>query len=373
MAEARLERRYFKTYYDFLYNGRLNGEEKLIFVALKSFLDFSMDKNGTKGEAYPTIKTLCGITDWGKQKVIDVIKSLVKKNVVKKIRRGFNKSNLYIIADYEEMWTDKSPEAVKKAETDDKNKSMTLENYITEIEKMGYEVEVRKTEPAPASDAITMPESRKTEPASASNATIMPENKKTGSVSASNTTTMPESRKTEPVSTSNITTNKPKSQVPYQTFKANVDEPKSQEQNSMSKSNADESKNQKQDSATKSDADALLNRLWKLYPVKKGKGRISAAQKKKLLKIGYDEMARAIERYKQYVESVDYLHYQYGSTFFNGGYVDYLDANYDPESEPKAKSSPEIKHEQKKNWFNDYPTREYDFDEITRNLFNQSF
>lgn len=357
MAEARLERKFFKTYYDFLYNGRLSGEEKLIFVALKSFLDFSMDKNGTKGEAYPTIKTLCEITNWSNRRVINIIKGLVKKNVVKKIRRGFNKSNLYIIEDYEETWTDKSPEAVKKAEADDKNKSMTLENYITEIEKMGYEVEVRKTEPAPASNATTMPESRKTEPAFASNTTTMPENRVT--------------KEKEPVSDNDQITDT--STRINNLHNNTTGEPKSQEGCFMSKSNADKSKNQKQDSATKSDADALLNRLWKLYPVKKGKGRISAAQKKKLLKIGYDEMARAIERYKQYVESVDYLHYQYGSTFFNGGYVDYLDANYDPESDPKAKSSPEIKHEQKKNRFNDYPTREYDFDEITRNLFNQSF
>ncbi len=338
MAEARLERRYFKTYYDFFYNGRLNGEEKLIFVALKSFLDFSMDKNGTKGEAYPTIKTLCGITNWSNRRVINIIKGLVKKNVVKKIRRGFNKSNLYIIEDYEETWTDKSPEAVKEAEADDKNKSMTLEDHITEIEKMGYEVEVRKTEPMFVSNATTMPENKVT-------------------------------KEKEPVSGSNKTTD-------TSTHKNNLDndttgEPKSQEGCFMSKSNADEPKSQKQDSMSKADADALLNRLWKLYPVKKGKGRISATQKKKLLKIGYDEMARAIERYKQYVESVDYLHYQYGSTFFNGGYVDYLDANYDPESDLKAKSSPETKHKQKKNQFDDYPTREYDFDEITRNLFNQ--
>ena len=139
----------------------------------------------------------------------------------------------------------------------------------------------------------------------------------------------------------------------------------------MSKANADEPKSQEQDSTSEADADALLNRLWKLYPVKKGKGRISAAQKKKLLKIGYDEMARAIERYKQYVESVDFLHYQYGSTFFTGGYVDYLDANYDPESDLKAKSNPETKNKQKKNRFNDYPTREYDFDEIKRTMFLQ--
>ncbi len=340
VQNTRQERSFFKTYHDFLYNDLLNGEEKIIFVALKSFLDFSMDKNGTKGEAFPTIQTLCEITKWGNRKVIKVINNLVKKNVVKKIRRGFNKSNLYIIADYEETWTDKSPEAVKEAEADDKNKSMTLEDHITEIEKMGYEVEVRKTEPAPTSNATTAPKSRKIE-----------------SVSASNTTTMPKNRVTkekEPASGSDQTTD-------TGTHITNMhndttDEPKCQEESC---------------STSKADADTLLNRLWKLYPVKKGKGRISATQKKKLLKIGYDEMARAIERYKQYVESVDYLHYQYGSTFFNGGYVDYLDANYDPESDPKAKSSPETKHKQKKNWFNDYPTREYDFDAIKRNMFEQ--
>lgn len=110
----------------------------------------------------------------------------------------------------------------------------------------------------------------------------------------------------------------------------------------------------------KADADALLERLWKLYPVKKGKGSISDAQKMKLLKIGYDEMARAIERYKRYVESVDYLHYKNGSTFFNSGYVDYLDTNYEDTKEPK-----------KGNAFSDYPHRDYDFEQIKKNMFEQ--
>lgn len=123
-------------------------------------------------------------------------------------------------------------------------------------------------------------------------------------------------------------------------------------------------------STSKADADVLLDRLWALYPVKKGKGRISAAQRKKMLKIGYDEMARAIKRYEQYVESVDYLHYQNGSTFFNSGYVDYLDANYEPKSEPEARSS-QTKNSQEKNMFNEYPHREYDFDEIKRTMFDQ--
>ena len=65
----------------------------------------------------------------------------------------------------------------------------------------------------------------------------------------------------------------------------------------------------------KADALALFERLWKLYPSKKGKGRVSDTQKVKLLKIGYEEMSRAIERYERYVESVDYLQWQNGGTF----------------------------------------------------------
>lgn len=88
----------------------------------------------------------------------------------------------------------------------------------------------------------------------------------------------------------------------------------------------------------KADAVALFERLWKLYPVKKGKGSVSDAQKMRLLKIGYDEMARAIERYKRYVDSVDYLHYKNGSTFFDSGYIDYLDANYQEGDEGNEES-----------------------------------
>lgn len=158
MTEGRI---FSKTYHDFLYNDLLNGEEKIIFVALKSFLDFTTDKNGTKGEAFPTLQTLCQITNWGKQKVINVIKSLVEKKVVKKTRRGLTKSNLYIIADYEEMWTTKSTEEVKEIVEND-GKSMTAEDHIAELRKMGYEVEVKKTESVSASNTTTMPKNRVT-------------------------------------------------------------------------------------------------------------------------------------------------------------------------------------------------------------------
>ena len=79
--------------------------------------------------------------------------------------------------------------------------------------------------------------------------------------------------------------------------------------------------------------------LWKLYPVKKGKGKISTTTKKKLLKITVDEMKRVITRYCKYVDSVDYLHYQNGSTFFNGGYVDYLDREGAKDAAEPSKST----------------------------------
>lgn len=73
----------------------------------------------------------------------------------------------------------------------------------------------------------------------------------------------------------------------------------------------------------------FYEQLWNMYPVKKGKARISLSQKKKLHSIGLEEMTRAINRYKKEIEGKDKQYIQHGSTFFNSGYVDYLDANYE--------------------------------------------
>lgn len=78
----------------------------------------------------------------------------------------------------------------------------------------------------------------------------------------------------------------------------------------------------------KADALALFEKLWKLYPVKKGKGQVSDAQKAKLLKIGFDEMSRAVERYLSELKKDEWRRPQNGSTFFNSGYIDYLDESY---------------------------------------------
>jgi len=89
----------------------------------------------------------------------------------------------------------------------------------------------------------------------------------------------------------------------------------------------------------KKEALELFEKLWELYPVKKGKGQVSLAAKQRLLKVGYDEMVRAIGRYTDELEKdSDWRKPQNGSTFFTSGYVDYLDANYVPGERKNKKS-----------------------------------
>ena len=121
--------------------------------------------------------------------------------------------------------------------------------------------------------------------------------------------------------------------------------------NAIKESKVKESK-VKENNMCKAEASALFERLWPLYPNKKGKGQVSDSAKLKLLKIGYDEMVRAIDRYKAELEKdKDWRKPQNGSTFFNSGYIDYLDANYVPSVSTTAK----------KNQFNNFHQRTYDY------------
>ena len=90
---------------------------------------------------------------------------------------------------------------------------------------------------------------------------------------------------------------------------------------------------------TQTEADEDFEKLWEMYPRKKGRTKVKQTQRKKLHDIGIEEMTRAIERYRQYVAGKDEQFIQYGSTFFNGGYVDYLDENYQPETKRSEKTS----------------------------------
>ena len=81
-------------------------------------------------------------------------------------------------------------------------------------------------------------------------------------------------------------------------------------------------------SVSKKDADAHFEIIWKLYLRKRGKDRVSDARKKLLYLVSVEEMTRAIDRYEKDLKKEPWRKRQDGSTFFNGGYVDYLDHNY---------------------------------------------
>lgn len=85
---------------------------------------------------------------------------------------------------------------------------------------------------------------------------------------------------------------------------------------------------------------AFFESIWKLYPIKRGKGQVSKSKRETLYKIGAEEMTRAIERYVADLQKDEsWRKPQNGSTFFNSGYVDYLDANYAGETAPAWKEN----------------------------------
>ncbi|MEN7441069.1 transcriptional regulator, partial [Anaerostipes caccae] len=108
---------------------------------------------------------------------------------------------------------------------------------------------------------------------------------------------------------------------------------------------------------------ALFERLWKAYPNKRGKGQVSDAKKKKIAEIGEEEMQRAMARYIEELEQQTWKKTQNGSTFFNNGYIDYLDENYE---KPAV-----IAQKPKNNQFHNFEERDYDYDELEKQLFER--
>lgn len=92
-------------------------------------------------------------------------------------------------------------------------------------------------------------------------------------------------------------------------------------------SSSDEPKKIRQPS--QDEIESFFKSVWKLYPSKRGIGKISLSKKKKLYSYGYEQIKRCVERYvKEIKEQGKEDYYQNGSTFFNSGYVDFLDENY---------------------------------------------
>jgi hypothetical protein len=82
---------------------------------------------------------------------------------------------------------------------------------------------------------------------------------------------------------------------------------------------------------TSVDYEAEFEKLWSLYPCKRGKSQVSKKAKKELAKAGFEVVSKAIENYKKEVEDIrqNSFNQQWlnGSTFFNGRWKDYVTAN----------------------------------------------
>lgn len=106
-----------------------------------------------------------------------------------------------------------------------------------------------------------------------------------------------------------------------------------------------------------------FERLWKQYPNKRGKGQVSDAKKKVLYQIGEEHIQRALKRYLDGLEKdASWRKPQNGSTFFNSGYVDYLDENYEKPPEPKSQRNPASVLSCE---------RDYDFDDLEMQLLHK--
>lgn len=106
--------------------------------------------------------------------------------------------------------------------------------------------------------------------------------------------------------------------------------------------NTDINTQKKRKEIGKESIDVFFESIWLLYPKKEGKAAVSATQKQVLYKIGIAEIKLCIERYKKEKVGVEKRYLQMGSTFFNGGYEDYLDKNYNKQEMPRQKKKMEI-------------------------------
>lgn len=109
----------------------------------------------------------------------------------------------------------------------------------------------------------------------------------------------------------------------------------------------------------KADAVALFERLWSLYPCKRGKEKVTEKKKMELLSIGEEHMLRCIERYKaELKKDAEWRKPQNGSTFFNSGYIDYLDENF----------TPTIASQRKRSAFHNFEEHHYDYNKLLEQI-----
>lgn len=144
------ERKYVKVFHDFLDNSFLTTEEQMIFIVLKSYIDFKEDS----GEVYPSMETICKRAKMSEKRARKNINALIKKGIAKKVQRGLTKPNLYTLSDYVTMWDYDNIKDISTVINNNGMKSLTPEEHIAELERMGYKVEIKEkgleTEPTKA-------------------------------------------------------------------------------------------------------------------------------------------------------------------------------------------------------------------------------
>ena len=133
------KRLFVKTYIDFLENNFLTCEEQMVFIALKSFIDVTQ----CAGTCYKTRASIGSRAKLTEKKVTQAVKGLVRKGVLKRIRQGLTKPNIYEINDVPEMWKAETPEEVRAAAEETE-----LQKALRLVKAAGYEVKKEKGLPA---------------------------------------------------------------------------------------------------------------------------------------------------------------------------------------------------------------------------------
>ena len=145
----------------------------------------------------------------------------------------------------------------------------------------------------------------------------------------------------------------------YSNEKQNENDNENDNEVSCHDSSNESSEPPKMPKISKANIDAFFESIWQLYPIKKGKGQVSDSKRRTLYAIGYEQIEKAIDRYLQELKKdEEWRKPQNGSTFFNSGYVDYLDENFVPD-QPKQKG----RKEKLPGWFNS-GERTLDDDEV---------
>ena len=97
----------------------------------------------------------------------------------------------------------------------------------------------------------------------------------------------------------------------------------------------------KTNNALTEEMDKQFDELWSLYPRKRGKADARKKYPKLLKKYTHEQLIQAVNAYIKEIQEkgIQEQYIMYGSTFFNGGFVDYLDKPVDkPVDKPRRET-----------------------------------